>query len=86
MHFRQLPEGGNAVHLPQQVSPKEVGGQLVALEVCRAHPHLSQQPIARRVRGQKHWVLRAGVLLKLGGRRMDKEGKEKEEIRGRESK
>lgn len=63
--FWQLSQRGHTAELGHHVGPQVVGDHLVMLEVCTVNPHLCQQPIRARVRGQEDGILRAGVLQEL---------------------
>lgn len=68
MHGRELPVHGHSEHLRHQVRPQQVRDGLVVLEVGRANPDLSQQPVELAVCGQEDGVVLARGLFELVGR------------------
>lgn len=78
MDSRELPVHGNSEHLCDQMCPEQVGDGLVVVEVSRADPDLSQQPVVLTVGRKEDRVVFARSLAELTKTQWMKERQEKE--------
>lgn len=61
----QVAQGGDGKDLPKQVSPQQVGEELMDVEVSVAHPGLGQQPVPLIVTGQEDGAAGSWCLAEL---------------------
>lgn len=61
----QLAQGGNSKDLPEEVGPKKVGDDLVAVEISVAYPGLGQEPVPLIITGQEDGAAGPGHLAEL---------------------